>query len=401
MNVLIINHYSGSDSMGYPLRSYNFAKALKKRGHNVTIVTASFSHTRIHNPNIKFDFETKHIDDIRFLVIKTPKYSGDGAAKNLNMTIFILKLYFKAKFVSKLLKPDVIIAESGYAGDIYAAHKIAKYSGAKLYFTMKNMFGKFDNDEPDKNKAETYKKEAEAFAAMASDKIITVLPQQDRYISDMKYKAETVFIPNAVSFNCKCSEIYSETSEKLRILKRSGCFIVMYFGQIKKEAALQSLIDASKLCSARVMFVISGTGPYKKELKAYAEKKGYLNVIFFNESDNCVMRDMLSYADCLYIGVSEKNKLKYGVGMQKIYDYMLARKPIIFAVPGSDFLIEKTNCGIEVPPDNAPAIAEAVKALINLGRIERERMGYNAIKYVIENNNCDSLAEKIEQELLK
>ena len=48
MNILIINHYAGSDVHGMEYRPYYVGAELVKAGHTVTIVASSFSHVRVH-----------------------------------------------------------------------------------------------------------------------------------------------------------------------------------------------------------------------------------------------------------------------------------------------------------------------------------------------------------------
>ena len=55
MNILIINHNSGSLQNGPNLRTYYVAKELVKLGHNVNVASSSFSHKYSSLPIIKGD----------------------------------------------------------------------------------------------------------------------------------------------------------------------------------------------------------------------------------------------------------------------------------------------------------------------------------------------------------
>ena len=52
MNILLINHYAGSNIHGMEYRPYYLAKEWVKVGHDVTIVAASFSHVRSKQPTV-------------------------------------------------------------------------------------------------------------------------------------------------------------------------------------------------------------------------------------------------------------------------------------------------------------------------------------------------------------
>ena len=66
MNILYIDHYAGSMSMGMEFRPYYFAREWQKMGHRVRIISANFSHLRKTNPEIKDDFAIQTVDGVEF-----------------------------------------------------------------------------------------------------------------------------------------------------------------------------------------------------------------------------------------------------------------------------------------------------------------------------------------------
>ena len=85
MNILLINHYSGSSLYGMEYRPYYFARQWKKMGHKVSIIAASFSHVRTIQPKCIRPFTIEIIDGIKYIWIKTPKYYGNGIKRVINM----------------------------------------------------------------------------------------------------------------------------------------------------------------------------------------------------------------------------------------------------------------------------------------------------------------------------
>ena len=67
MNILLINHYAGSQTYGMEYRAYYLAKEWVKQGHKVTIVAATFSHLRLNNPVVAKDYQDEMIDGIRLI----------------------------------------------------------------------------------------------------------------------------------------------------------------------------------------------------------------------------------------------------------------------------------------------------------------------------------------------
>ena len=93
MNILIINHYAGSKFHGMEFRHFYLSKELIKKGHDVMIVAADYSHVRTNNPNIKdTSYKIESIDGINYLWIKTPKYKSNSILRILNIIVFNIKL---------------------------------------------------------------------------------------------------------------------------------------------------------------------------------------------------------------------------------------------------------------------------------------------------------------------
>ena len=140
MNILYINHYAGSPTMGMEYRPYYFAKDWIAKGHQVTILVANNSHIRSHNPEQDVDFKEEIIDGITFLWVNTPTYNGNGFGRVKNIYAFIRKGLKKVKWLSATYQPDVVIASSTYPSDNYLAQKIAKISNAKHIYEVHDLW---------------------------------------------------------------------------------------------------------------------------------------------------------------------------------------------------------------------------------------------------------------------
>ena len=79
--------------------------------------------------------------------------------------------------------------------------------------------------------------------------------------------------------------------------------------------------------------------------------------------------------------------------MNKVYDYMMAGKPIINGVKASNDDVAKAGCGITIEPESPEAIIEAVNKLKSMDSADREKMGLNGKKWVLENADYTILAD--------
>ena len=124
MNIILINHYAGSNIHGMEFRPYYLVREWVKMGYNVTLIAALFSHLRQKNSDISVITE-EVIDGIRYIWLPVNKYQGNGVMRFKNMLAFIYQLYKNmGKFIG--LKPDVVIASSTYPLDSYPAYKLVK-----------------------------------------------------------------------------------------------------------------------------------------------------------------------------------------------------------------------------------------------------------------------------------
>ena len=115
MNILLINHYAGSDKYGMEYRPYYLAREWVKLGHNVTIVGASFSHLRNKQPACREEI----VDGIHYVWLPTNSYKGNGIGRILNMGLFVLQLFFRQSHILSDFIPDVVIASSTYPLEIF------------------------------------------------------------------------------------------------------------------------------------------------------------------------------------------------------------------------------------------------------------------------------------------
>lgn len=140
MHIMLINHYAGSNIHGMEFRPYYLAREWVKSGHEVTIITASYSHLRHKNKQIDV-LEEEYVEGIRYLWLPTSAYQGNGIRRLKNMLQFVYQLY---KNLSKLasLKPDAVIASSTYPLDSYPAYKLAKKQNPSLFLNYM-IYGRF------------------------------------------------------------------------------------------------------------------------------------------------------------------------------------------------------------------------------------------------------------------
>jgi hypothetical protein len=96
----------------------------------------------------------------------------------------------------------------------------------------------------------------------------------------------------------------------------------------------------------------------------------------------------------LYLGAKNDPLYEYGVGMNKIFDYMLAKKPVINGIKSEGNPLELSGCALTVAPEQATDLAEGIKKLQQMSQTTRDEMGQKGYDYVIKHHDYTVLAEK-------
>ncbi|GEQ16382.1 MULTISPECIES: glycosyltransferase family 4 protein [Clostridium] len=406
MNILLINHYAGSDYHGMEFRPFYMAREWKNKGHNVTILGANFSHLRKNNPVIEKDFQEEVIDGITYVWVKTPQYQGNGVGRIKNISTFMWKLRTNYKMLADKYKPDAVIASSTYPLDIYPAHRIAKRCNAKLCFEIHDLWplspmeiGGFS----EKNPAIVILQRAEDFAFKNSDVIVSILPNADKHIRERGFSTDKfVYVPNGILTGEKNEAPMEKTIERLQELKEQGYFLVGYTGNHSPANVLDTMIDAAKKTTdEKVKYVLVGKGNVKNQLMEYAKANNVTNIEFLDPVLKDNMDNVLELLDIGYIGLKKQNLFNYGVSPNKLFDYMMASLPVIYAVEASNDPVKDSNCGISVPAENPEAVVEAVMKIKNLSEEEKIKIGGNGKKYVLDNHMYEGLADKFLNALKK
>lgn len=403
MNILIINHYAGSLALGKEFRPYYLAKEWIRHGHKVTIIAADFSHARSIQPLVDSDLQCTNTDGINYVWIKTIKYRDSDLKRIFNMLMFTAKLLINYKKIVTLTEPEIVIASSTYPLDIYPAYFIAKKSKAKLVFELHDLWplspmiiGNYSKYHP----FIWVMQRAENFACRKSDCYISLLGNAKNYLIQHGLKNEKFcHIPNGFSNDKVDSSelpIPDEHNALLNKIRAGARLIIGYTGGHEPSNALQSLVSASNYFTDNqdIAFVMVGEGSRKNDLIKMVKAKSQKNIYFLPPVSKSMIPAVLNQFDILYAGGVKGILHSFGTSLNKITDYMLAEKPIIFAVDEPNSLVEKVGCGIRIPAENETELIKTIEFLSKLTKEERSAMGKKGREYALRELNYTSLAQK-------
>jgi len=401
MRILYESDLAGSSYHGMAYRIFQFSCEFKKKGHDVLITAASFSHVRRVNPEVKKVITDENIEGIKYKWIKTPKYKGSGIGRVMHMLIYNFRLWYHASRIASDFKPDVVIASGVSPLDFIGCYRIAKKAKAKIFLEVGDLWPltpiELGNYSP-KHPFIRFMQFIEDYSYRKTDGVISLLPCAESYmiihgLSENKFH----YIPNGVVLNewVNESELPQEHIDSINKMKGQGKFLIGYTGTHSISNALDTLLMVSKrLEDSGVEFILVGDGPVKEELTRTAIEMQIGNIIFLPQIKKSSIPSFLSRMDALYTGFQKSSLYRFGVSPNKIFDYMMSGKPIIQSIEAGNNPVKEANCGVYAEPGNIEGICLAVKHLISLSEEERKRLGSNGKKFVIENHSYDVLTDK-------
>lgn len=401
-NILYIDHYAGAPQFGMEYRPYYLAKEWVKAGHSVTIVGASFAHTRHTQPLVTGTTSTQEIDGIRYIWVRTPEYSGNGLGRIRNMGAFVWALYRQLPRITHDWQPDSVIASSTYPLDFYPARKIARAHKAKLVFELHDLWpmspmelGKMSRFHP----FIQLMQRAEDAWCRDCDIAVSILPHADRHLRSRGLNQDKfVHIPNGIDlteWTGPMQPLPDEHRAFLEKMRSKGSFLVGYAGAHGVANALEAfLLAATHLRDYPIELVLVGNGPEKPDLIEKAKALNLDRVTFLSPLPKKAIPNWLSQIDCHFLGGSTSSLYMFGMSFNKIFDYMMSAKPIINALKASNDPVHEAQCGISTADNSPEAIANAVLDLYRTDPATRQAMGLRGYNHILKNHTYPVLAKQ-------
>jgi len=402
MNILLINHYAGSPRHGMAYRPYYLAREWIHLGHQVRIVAASHSHLRSVAPATSGPVTEESVDGIPYVWLRTPAYHGNGVRRALNMVAFVGRLTRYATTLVQGKAPDVVIASSTYPLDNVPARRIARRWGARHVFEVHDLWPLSPIELGGMSPRHPFillMQWAENYACRHAHKVISILPGTRPHLEAHGMPPERFFhVPNGISpaeWSAARQPLPEEHAHVIQGLRSQDHFVLGYAGGHALSNALGPLVEAAAfLKHRRIAIVLVGSGVQKPALVAAAQSYGLGNIFFLPPVLKACVPELLEAMDALYLGWQNKPIYRFGVSPNKVFDYMMAARPIIHSTGAGNDVVVEAGCGISVPPEEPAAIADAILQLAALPREERERMGQRGRDYVLRHHDYAVLARR-------
>lgn len=391
--VWLINHYASPPDSSAGTRHYSIGRELVRRGMDVTIFAAGFDHAtsreeRVHGWSLT---RSQWFTGVRFVWLRTFPYRGNTWRRMVNMAGFALLLVLAQV---RRPAPDVVVGSTVHPFAALAGWIIAKLRGARYVYEVRDLWPQTLIDlgalQPNAASARLLRA-IEAFLVRRAETIITVLPGMSTYLDDRGLPSAHVrYLPNGVDLVAAdlattslgptvqgnaLSRLLSELGRR----RESGEVVFAYAGAHGRVNRLEIVLAAFALANRRtrtpIHLLLVGDGPEKEALKQRANEIGLTNVTFADPVPKDKLPALLNAIDVGVVHATATPIYRFGVSFNKVFDYMAARKPIVFACTAFNDPIAASGGGRTVTPDDPGALAAAVISLAAAEPGERRRMG--------------------------
>jgi len=393
--VWIINQYASTPVYGYAGRHYYLGKELAKLGFNVYLITSSEHHLLRDKPvfDSRFHFER----DGRFTMVwvKMPKYSeAHSKIRALGWFLFPWRIQKLANMIPD--RPDVVVCSSPSLISFLGAKKLALRYSARLIFEVRDIWPLTLTDIGGYSKRHPFIRLLQAVEDSAyrdSQRVVSNLKRSvDHMVSRGMDPQKFSWIPNGFSL----AEIEEGVRLRESVIQNlpDREFIVGYTGTIGVANALDTLIEAAEILKEykEIAFVIVGDGKEREQLLSIVNKKGLENIQFVSPIPKVEVQAMLEKFDACYLGWLDDPLYNFGIGANKIPEYLFSGKPILHAFSGNGDPVREANAGISVPAEAPEELARAILELYRMAPEDRQKLGANGRKIAFDRYEYSQLA---------
>jgi len=398
-NIWFFNHYALTPDLPGGTRHFDFGKELVKRGYKVTIFASSFHYSLLKetkNYNSQ-NYIIEDYDGVRFIWIKTFPYTRNDWRRVINMLSYSIKAYKVAQKLD-IEKPDIIVGSSVHLFAVFTAYLLSKKYKTPFIMEVRDLWPQtlIDMGVPKWHPFVILLGILEKFLYKKADKIIVLLPKANEYIENLGIPSEKiVWIPNGVDL-----ERFNFDIDNNDLRRDKKGFIITYTGAIGKINNLDILLEAAEILKegySEIKFLLVGDGPEKERLVMIIGEKNLNNIEFNKAVPKREMAKIIYKSDALILLLRDSSLYRYGISLNKLFDYLASGKPIIFSSNSINNPVEEARAGITVPPDNPQALAEAIIELYKMSPEERKAIGLNGKKYVEKYHSIPVLVDKLEK----
>jgi glycosyltransferase involved in cell wall biosynthesis len=399
MNIWYLSAYD--QPKGQSSRTYDFSRELVKRGHQVTMFTNSYCHfTHVERlaPHEKWRIE--EIDGIRVVWLRTIHYTGNGWGRGANMLSNAWRSIQVARTLSE--NPDVVIGPSVPLFTGWAASKIARMKGAAFVFEVRDVWpiALVDDGGLSKRSPIYYSfRFIEKYLYRKSQRISAVMPFLYEHVSDSgSNPGKVTWIPNGVNLERFSGLEAYDGGKKLPL-------VAMYVGGFGVAHDVITIVRSANILQQKgnnkYRFVIVGNGVKRPECQREASLNSLSNIEFRDPVAKLDVPRLQMESDILIACVTDSASYRFGLNLNKMFDYLASGRPVIFSGNAPNDPIVESGAGFSIPPEDPDAMVGALQRLLEMSPAERIELGNRGRRYVENEFDIQKLVNRMELLLMQ
>jgi len=400
MRILLFSQFAGSMRHGMVFRNYALAREWVRQGHNVTVVASSFSHSRISQPQVNGPVTEEYIDGIQYLWVRGLRYGQFNTVRRV-VAEGIYAARCRTLFDRHARSYDVVICSSPPPFLVYQSRSLSRRWGARFVFDMRDIFAPLVTELSKRSRNNPYIRmlqHAEDYGCRHADLVVSVPRNAEPYLRKRGLpEGRFLHVGNGiVSMNLAPEPLAPKDERLIAELKRKQCFLTGYAGSLTIGKAVHVAVEAIALARKQVHLLIVGDGACKRELIDLAHHTGVADrVHLLGALSPGQVVSFLERLDVAYMGTRKTRVFSLGLSPTKLNNYMLAAKPILYAVSDPGNPVELAGCGLVCEAENPEAVAETLQRLAALSEQELQRMGEKGRQWCLAHQQVSDHAAEI------
>jgi len=396
MSILFVSQRAYPEMGGGMVRDFEYAKHLKRSGHEVTFLTAvpNYPMGKPYEGYAKRFYQDETIDGIHFARVWVYMTPNRGLFKRmLSYSSFVLSACFWG--ILKIRKCDVTVCTVMPVGSDVAAWILSAIKRSRFVYQMADLMpdAAFHSGVISSSMMRLASR-GYTFLLNRADKIIVVRNEnQDVLVSRGVSKDKICVIPEGANIGCFRPGMKDPRFTEEYALENK--FVILYLGALGIAQGLDIVIKVADSLrdNKKIVFVIGGAGIQEDYLKGLIVRIELDNVRFIGFQHQTLVPRWLQTADVCLVHVRKMGMPDGSIIPSKTFQYMSTGRPVIFAVAGTkaqDF-IESSKGGIWIEPDNPEILEETIIRLSESSELT-ESMGNNAREYIKQHHSLKELS---------
>ncbi|WP_437673364.1 glycosyltransferase family 4 protein [Sorangium sp. So ce131] len=396
MRILYVSPYFPPEPGAPAARVSELARAWRRAGHEVTVLTGMPNHpTGVIPPDYQGRIRIEE-DFHGVRVLRTWIYAAANRGKvrrSLAYGSFALSALTLAQL--GLPQADVLIATSPQFLSAAAGYGIATLRRLPFVFEVRDLWPESIvavGALPADHAVVRGLTRVEEHLYRVADEIVVVTQRFRERLVERGVPAEKIeVIRNGVDLGR-----FTPTSRDTPLRARLGFgdrVVVAYVGTHGMAHGLSAVLDVANGLRARddIRFLFVGEGAERASLEARARELGLPNATFLGALPRDLIPEVYATADICLVPLRNA-ELFQTVIPSKIFEILAMARPIVISVDGeARSIVEEARAGVFAPPEDVPAMTEAIVDLAS-DPAKRGRMGEDGRAYVIRSFDRDTLA---------